>query len=215
MKSADRAPFAEMLSAVAEVYRPEKPLDANVIAIYWHALASYDLTAVRQAFDRHVKNPDSGQFMPKPADLIRMMSGTSHDSALQAWAKVDKAVRSIGPYIDVVFDDALIHRVIQEMGGWIALCSKDSDEWPFVGKEFENRYRGFKQRNETPEYPAILIGISGGANRRGGYAVDPPTYVGDPSRAAIVCGGGTDKPIVGFIRANQALTIEHAPRLKG
>lgn len=31
---------------------------------------------------------------------------------------------------------------------------------PFVAKEFENRYGGFKSRDEHPEYPAMLIGLA-------------------------------------------------------
>ncbi|MFO0207809.1 MAG: DUF6475 domain-containing protein, partial [Betaproteobacteria bacterium] len=109
-----------MLSAVAAVYGRE--ITPEVTAIYWAALAPYDLGAVRQAFDRHVRNPDAGQFLPKPADLIRMLGGTTADSAMQAWAKVEKAIRRVGGHESVVFDDALIHRCIDDMGGWVKVC---------------------------------------------------------------------------------------------
>lgn len=33
-----------------------------------------------------------------------------------AWNKVDKAVRQVGAWTSVMFDDALIHRVISDMG---------------------------------------------------------------------------------------------------
>ena len=51
------------------------------------------------------------------ADILRMMQGTSLDSALSAWAKVDKAVRRVGTYETIVFDDEIIHRVIHDMSG--------------------------------------------------------------------------------------------------
>src|SRR5260363_262611 len=95
-----------------------------------------------------------------------------------AWANVDQAVRGVGPYQSVVFEDALIHRVLAEMGGWIPLGSKTEDEWPFVHNEFVNRYRGYRMRSETPDYPPVLIGLFEAQNRQSGYSVQPPVLVG-------------------------------------
>lgn len=216
MNPAERENFAEMLTAVHDIYAPTRKLDGMVIAIYWSALQAFDLAAVRQAFDRHVKNPDTGQFMPKPADLIRMMSGSTRDSALVAWAKVDAAVRRVGPHRDVAFDDPIIHRVLNDMGGWMALGNKTEDDWPFVAKEFENRYRGFRERGETPDYPAVLIGSAGSDHRRLGKTPPPPMLIGDKAAATAVFVGGTDKPLIGITRADEHLSPGMvAPRLKG
>jgi hypothetical protein len=154
--------------------------------VWWGALKGYDLTAIVEAFNRHLANPDVGQFPPKPADIVRMLKGSTQDAALQAWAKVDRAIRHVGTYCDVVFDDALIHRVIQDMGGWIALGARSESEWPFVAKEFENRYRGFRMRNESPAYPASLTGIASAHNGRKGFKSDPPVLIGNERRACQV-----------------------------
>ena len=194
--------FSEMLQAVAEYCG--KPLSPGVIAIYWQGLKDLDLPAVRHALNAHVQNPDTGQFMPKIADVRRMLGGTTQDSALRAWAKVDKAVRHIGPYASVAFDDALIHRVVHDMGGWVGLGSKAEDEWPFVAKEFENRYRGYPMRNERPEYPPVLTGIAEAENVRRGLRSDPPRLIGDASKAEAVMQGGTSRPLIGFATASAA-----------
>jgi hypothetical protein len=34
--------------------------------------------------------------------------------------------------------------VISDMGGWVLLGSKGDGDWPFIAKEFENRYRGYR-----------------------------------------------------------------------
>jgi len=60
--------------------------------------------------------------MPKPADIIRAIKGNSQTQSLQAWSKVEDAIRLVGPYRSVVFDDLAIHGVLQEMGGWVKLC---------------------------------------------------------------------------------------------
>lgn len=205
MKIQDKPAFAEAMTALADYYARE--MSRAVIDMYWQGLQHYDLPAIGEALNRHMQNPDSGQFMPKIADIARMLGGTTQDAALVAWAKVDQAVRRVGQYADVVFDDALIHRVLHDMGGWLALGTKTEDEWPFVAKEFENRYRGFRMRSERPEYPRVLIGIAGAHNRKlQGFSaseLQPPVLIGDPLRAQAVMQAGTDKPLIGFQSAGQ------------
>lgn len=171
------------------------------LSVWWQAMQPYEIAAVRQAVSRHAMNPDSGQFPPKPADITRMLGGTTQDAALQAWAKVDRAVRHVGTYADVVFDDPLIHRVLHDMCGWIGLGQKTEDEWPFVAREFENRYRGYRIRSEEPEYPRQLIGIANASNQRNGQPLQLPLLVGDARRCQSVLAGGTNKPLVGFSTA--------------
>jgi hypothetical protein len=211
MQQADYDNFSNMLGAVSSLYG-KKITDEFVIGMWWSALKAYDLAAIRQAFDRHVKNTDSGQFMPKPADLIRMLEGTTQDTALLAWAKVDRALRQVGPYRSVVFDDALIHRCLQEMGGWVELSRKDDDEWPFVAKEFQNRYRSYRSRNEKPAYPAVMVGIAEASNQHNAIAHrEPPLLLGDEVAAAVVLHGGTDKPLLQVTSAGALV----APKLAG
>ena len=205
MRHEDKPQFAAMMNALAEYYNRE--ISEGLMGMYWQGLEHHDLSAVREAMNRHMQNPESGQFFPKIADIARMLTGTSSDRALQAWAKVDQAVRRVGTYADVVFDDPVIHRVLHEMGGWIAMGEKTEDEWPFVAKEFENRYRGYAARSERPEYPPVLIGLAGAHNRKGGHETQPPMLIGDADTARAVMAGGTDKPMIGLTSAGTALRL--------
>lgn len=198
--------FVEILDAVAEQYG--KTLSDGVKALYWQALNGYDLAAVREALSRHIKNPDSGMFMPKIADVIRMMQGSTQDSALSAWAKVDQAVRRVGTYNSVIFDDPLIHKVLHDMGGWMGLAQKSEDDWPFVAKEFENRYRGFKARNEVGVYPRVMIGVFEASNGKQGFKSQPPILIGNKESAMQVAKGGSDKPSLQFSEVNES-TFKH------
>lgn len=181
--------FTQLLVAVGELYG--KPVSAQVFPIWWSALEKFDFPAVRDAFSRHAVNPDNGQFMPKPADIIRMLQGTSLDSSMAAWAKVDKAVRQVGTYASVVFDDPLIHRVIADMGGWVQLGTKTDDEWPFIQRDFINLYKGYSHRGERPEYDPVLVGIADAQNRPQGFAMTEPKLIGAPEKARLVLQGGT------------------------
>ncbi|PSJ16899.1 DUF6475 domain-containing protein [Nitrosomonas supralitoralis] len=202
MTENDFEKFREGLAGIYGFY--DKEINTFVLDIWWNALKIYDLPAIIQAFNRHVINTESGKWLPKPADIIRMLRGSTQDSAMSAWAKVDKGVRHKGTYVDVVFDDPLIHRVLHDMGGWIALGQKNEDEWPFVAREFENRYRGFKERSELPDYPKILTGIANAHNAAKGHKLQPCVMIGNEDECKRVINGGTDKPLIGFKQVGEA-----------
>jgi hypothetical protein len=221
METNDFQKFHDGIAGVMSFYG--KSVSRFALDVWWTALRKFDLAAIVDAFNRHLANPDTGQFAPKPADIIRMLQGSTQDSAMRAWAKVDQAVREVGTYCDVVFDDALIHRVIQDMGGWIALGTRSEDEWPFVAKEFENRYRGFNARGECPPYPATLIGLATAHNSRNGYRAETLVLVGNEQSARQVLRGGSNQPLLGLHRLsidsgecmNKAYRIARANRASG
>lgn len=212
MQTEEFEKFHDGIVGVMDFYG--KSVSSFALDVWWTALKGFDLPAIVDAFNRHFANPEAGQYPPKPADIIRMLKGTTLDAALTAWAKVDQAVRRVGTYQDVVFDDSIIHRVIQDMGGWIALGTKSEDEWPFVAKEFENRYRGFKSRSERPEYPPILMGIANAHNCQQGFRLNEPMLIGNEALARQVLQCGSDKPMVGFKRFTELPETVKAPALK-
>lgn len=194
MNIQDYDQFCQAMTATMELYN--KPsLSEFSLSLWWGALNCYTLSEVLGGLSRHVQNPDSGQFAPKPADVVRAIGGTTHDNSAMAWAKVDRAVRSIGGYEDVVFDDAYIHAAIEDMGGWVRVCTGHTDEdWPFVQREFENRYRGYATRRSLHDYPRLLVGIANANNHKKG--VDPkfiksPRLVGDEQKAMAVYRSGS------------------------
>lgn len=224
MQQADFDNFVDCLQVVGEQYG--KRLSDGVIALYWQGLQDYDLAAVREALGKHLRNPDVGQFMPKIADIIRMLQGSTADSAFAAWAKVDRAVRCVGAWESVVFDDPLIHAVITAMGGWGWLNKQDDVAWPHVARNFEVAYRGFKARGEVPAYPSHLIGMTEAHNAKSRFASTPPKVIGDVDQARLVFKGGSDKPLIAItafkpkiskaIAANQAAVSDSddsSPRL--
>lgn len=204
MERRDRKRLSHCLLAASEVYGRE--VSEGVALVWWNALQGYEIEAVEAAFQRHLTSPDSGQFMPKPADIVRILAGTSQDGAMVAWAKVDKAVRTVGTYASVTFDDAIAMRVLQDMGGWIALGTKSLDDWPFVANEFRTRYVGYRQRGETPEHPSRLVGIAEADNVRRGLKGGEAVLIGDPLKARAIADGGTDRPAIGI----QRMPVEQA-----
>lgn len=203
MQQTDYEVFSDLIADVHAFYKQE--VSRFGLNVWWQSMKPFSFQAVSSALNRHCMNPDSGQFMPKPADVVKMLQGSSADSALQAWSKVDYAVRHVGTNRSVAFDDPLIHVVIQEMGGWVPLGRKTEDEWVFVAKEFSTRYRGYKMRNDLPEYRRYLIGESEAQNNTNGYKSQPPMLIGREENARQVMLGGQDTAGIGFKDAGDVL----------
>lgn len=199
MTDQDKTRFAEVLVGIADYY--DRELSETSIRVYWVGLRKFDLKAVERAFFNHTQSPDNGKFMPRVADIALMLEGTSTDTAYLAWTKFENAVKRCGSWQDVAFDDWIIHRVVFDMGGWVLLCSKTEKEWPFIAKEFENRYRGYAIKRVTEQYPTILIGHAGAVNRKSGHKVEPPMLIGDVAKVQAVIAGGVDLVRIGMTQA--------------
>jgi hypothetical protein len=174
MQLSDSVAFRQLLTGIGLLYG--KTLHENLIDIYWQALKHLEFAEVHAALQAHVQNPDKGQFMPKPADVIEYLQGSSETQALQAWTQVVKALREVGAYRSVIFDDPLIHRVIRDMGGWIALGHSKTSELPFLAREFEKRYRALVL-HPPADCPHQLTGIYEQQNRLNGHAPPDPVLI--------------------------------------
>lgn len=189
MEERDLEEFSAVLGDVYALYGKE--CSRGVARLWWEALRGYTVREVRGALSAHITNADNGQFIPKPADVRRMLEGASDTRALQAWTKVDQAVRRVGPWESIIFDDSLIHAVLADMGGWTTLCQVTDEEWPFKRNEFAKRYQGYVTR--SPQiYPRRLVGHFEHENGKNGHEITPPLLAGDPMKALTVYQRGSE-----------------------
>ncbi|MFO0335559.1 MAG: DUF6475 domain-containing protein [Pseudomonadota bacterium] len=190
MTDDDKRAFWTLLQGVHEFYR----VDLSTFAgrVWWQACRGYSLDQVTTAFDRHLTDPKSGQFMPKPADIVRQLQGTHEDRSAIAWGKVLDAIQRVGPWQSVAFDDGVIHAVIEDLGGWVKVCGTEYDELPFVQRRFCDTYRAHSQNRAPLGFPARLAGIADAKNGAiGDYSRDRTVLVGDANRALAVLNTGT------------------------
>lgn len=91
MREADLEPFVAMLDSVCSLlsrgaYQPS----ASNSAMFFRALAKYEMADVRKALDAHVTDPVRGRFVPTPADVMAQIEGHAADDgrpgADEAWA---------------------------------------------------------------------------------------------------------------------------------
>lgn len=194
MKPDDFDRFRDLVAGVHGFYSRE--VSPFALDVWWNALRAYDLPVIAQAFSLHCVNPDTGQFCPKPADVVRMVGGTTRDAALMAWAKVGEAVSRAGAYRSVCFDDPIINRVLLELGGWPDLCRKPAAELPFIERAFCDRYRAYRLRGASVPHPPYLVGICEATNALRGYRSEPPMLIGSPAIAQAVLASGADVPLI-------------------
>ena len=163
MQDQDKGKFREMMMTAGEVYGREitKPL----LQVYFAALAALTIDQAQAAMMAHMQNPDNGQFFPKPADLLRAVSGTSkqqaaavEDRASIAWACIERDIRRIGSYGTLKLDDKQALATVKAMGGWRELCMCDEDKLEWKRKEFIRMYETF-ERTPLEALPASLPGL--------------------------------------------------------
>lgn len=209
MKRDDFRRFGLALSACAELYG--KTVSEGAMSLWWQVLERFDIDSVERAFRECVESPDSGQFMPRPADIVRRLEGTSADRSLIAWGKVLDAMQRVGAYTTVVFDDGAIHAAISDMGGWPAICRGNVDQLQFTQKRFCDLHRAYAARPDAA-YPAQLLGEHDMTNRLSGHPTAPPTLVGDPQRAQAVERIGSDGPKTAITAASALPAIKRIGR---
>lgn len=182
MNQDDLRPFIAEIGRMAEVYRQE--VSEAVIALYADVLGAYSLEDCLQAMRHHLRDPERGQFFPKPADLVRVIEGEAETRALRAWTRAELAVWDVGQYQSVDFADPVLHRVIADMGGWPEFCAWPDEDRPYRRREFLSRYRGFLASREKLKGSGYLPGLHEADNRFRGHEAFVPEPVVIDERGA-------------------------------
>jgi hypothetical protein len=168
MNEMEQVEFSKAMMILAEVYN--RKLSQLLLQTYWDCLKDYPLSVFQNVLCQFLKNPDHAKKgFPSPAEWIKVIEGDSESRGLAAWTQVLKAIRQVGQYESVRFDDSLVHTVIADMGGWIFLCKQPERELIFLQKEFERRYREVASSQKKRPLSTHLIGHIEQQNRINGY----------------------------------------------
>lgn len=178
MQKKDKKQFDVILLGLAEFY--EKTLSDMSLSIYFEALDDMSLEQVKQAAGLLAR---TSKFFPKPCEFRDTVLPDLEAQAALAYDKVNNATKSIGAYKSVVFDDPVIHVVLQSLGGWVEVCGRpaDTEKEKWWRKEFERLYRLYSGRNDITTLP-VLGGISDKENGNKGLPLEPAVEVGDKEK---------------------------------
>lgn len=189
MNHEDKKAFARLLTDALAFYGKDVTLFS--LDVWWEACQPFEFSLVRRAFTRHAMDAERGQFAPKPADLVRQLSGTSSERAALAWGRaIDEAAR-IGAYTDVAFDDPAIHATIEDLGGWPKFCRGEVKDLSYLQHRFCESYKAYAGRGEF-DFPRVLHGDRSPDEMylRRGLPAPRPVLIGDPVKAKLVMQGG-------------------------
>ena len=166
MNDEDKKDFAVLMTGVAEAY--DKQISKSLLQLYFGALKEFTLYQVSEAISKHLLDPDSGQFMPKPANIVKHISGNTQqkqrdiDSRAEfQWdGSVVRAVREVGSYRTPNFKDPITKAVISTWG-WPELCKLTEEQLVWKRKEFIQQYNNYMTRpiEQLPNHIAGLEDI--------------------------------------------------------
>lgn len=171
--------FGLTLAALAETFN--RTLSKAAIRVYYEALKQYSYDDVNRALNILTRQSNS---LPTIAKIINVIEGRENPDALaeQAYDKFNKARREIGAYQTVVFDDPIIHRIVELHGGWPAVCAmtKEEEQYTAFKRNFIQEYKAFLTDRDY-EYPPKLPGIYEINNSNIGYEkyIPKPVLIGD------------------------------------
>lgn len=190
MKIHEMEEFSDLLKDVMAYYG--KDCSQFTLSVWWSACQNYELAQIAESLQKHAMAPDRGQFAPKVADILRVVSGTVSDRSALAWGKVHGAMSSVGAYTDVVFDDPAIHAAIEDLGGWPKVCRVETSELSYLQHRFQEAHKAYTERGKF-DYMRRLPGDRSPDHdyTSRGLPVPRPALIGDAGQAMLVLQNGS------------------------
>ena len=166
-----------------------KDVRSGAVNVYKRALKDIPLDQLVEMFDKHIADPDSGQFIPKVADFVRVNQGTKKGNAVAAWNKIYRAITEIGPYQSFVIDDPWAMKCIEEVGGFARLCELTDKDLDFKYNEFARLYESYRAQGTPDKFPSRVKGY---IEKESGVEQET-LLIGDESRAMRVMAAGQNR----------------------
>lgn len=115
-------------------------------------------------------------------DILEKSDNNFEDIAQEQFLITKDTITSHGAYRSVQFDDPIIHKVIESMGGWVNFCMTQLTDWTWKEKEFIKYYVSYRSLNDDGklELPRYLQGLSPTAQVSEVKTYHPATKKGDP-----------------------------------
>lgn len=185
MTQDEKTNFYRLVTDALSYYKQD--VSSFILGVWWEGCKGFSMDQVVSAFSRHATDPEKGEFAPKVANIVKLLQGTPTDRAQVAWGKVLEAIQRVGPYCDVVFDDAAIHAAIVDLGGWTKLCAVTYEELSYLQHRFCESHKAYV-RCENFDYPRMLSGIRSPDHEYANRGLPPPKpqVIGDVPAARLV-----------------------------
>jgi len=145
MNAEDKNKFKEIMTMVSINYNEE--INLPKLQLWWKLFSHYPIQAFEKAVYAHITCPDSGMFSPKPANITKMIQGTTKQNdqnveseAELAWASVFNAIKGCGSHRTPKFKNPKIAPTLFSMTDWMSLCACTTKDLDWKKKEFISLY---------------------------------------------------------------------------
>ncbi len=95
MQATDKITFTAIIAKTWRFYG--KTPTGEDVAAWFELLAGFQMDAIATAFKRHLTDPKAGQYLPKPADIIRHLPAANlddgHPGPDEAWGLLMRLIR--------------------------------------------------------------------------------------------------------------------------
>ncbi len=105
-------------------------------------------------------SPDATGFIIRVSEIEKALVGTKKDRASLAWAKLMSIIDKCSAR-RFVFDDPIIHAVVESMGGMDAVCTWTLDALSFKETEFCKHYEMFEKSPAALQNIPSFLAASG------------------------------------------------------
>lgn len=201
MTKDDKTEFGRIWRAVRAEYGHE--CTAEGLRLVFNVLARFTIEQVKHGIAMHLNDTVSGRFKIQAADVIANIEGRGDERAGAAWSKLQRGISGVGSWDDALFDDPIIHVVVENEGGWVKVCGLDDNDMKFYQNRFIKQYVQYVSRSGDFKFPKVLTGTTNGDRIARGLEPNPPALIGDPERCKLIYQTGGDA----------AIPIEHSPRI--
>ena len=163
MNEIDNPEFKTLMAVIAETYG--STLTGTRVELWWQIFKDYPLELFRGAVHSHMVDPDVGMFEPKPASIMKYLTGTTkqqEDSVTDrtglAWSCILGEISRVGPYQALKLADKQALSAVKNMGGWTQLCESTYSDLTWKQKEFVECYKTL-ERSQLEHLPDQLPGL--------------------------------------------------------
>jgi len=167
--------FRKALITFAKLYGRE--MDDDLMRLYWEAIKTIpdaDFSKICAEIAASFK-PTTACPFPTPAHFLEL-TGQHGDAAAQlAIAAIKTALKVVGTYQSVDFEDRAIHATVEAFGGWVALGQWDLKEWDINHARVAAYYKAAQTQDSGPDHLTGLLE----AQNSGQYDkfIEPPVKV--------------------------------------
>lgn len=146
--------FSGMMSMMCEIYNRNQT--KALLEGYYLILKRMNDDEFKQAMMNILEGRVYAS-MPKPAEILEYSRPNLETIATLALEDLERAIAKGGRNYSLIFDDKVVHSVINALGGWVYVCNMELRDWEFKKKEFPRLYMMHSKRSDHADHVAGLV----------------------------------------------------------